>query len=300
VKILITGSSGMLGQALCDKLATEHDVTGIDIREKTETGGRKIDFLKIDITEKEPITQKIKEVSPDIVIHSAAYTDVDGCEKNENIARRLNAEAVKYISFAANQCGCFLIYISTDYIFDGEKKSPYTEEDVPNPVSIYGKTKLEGEIAVKETSNKYLIIRTSWLFGEGGKNFVETIIEKAKNNNELKVVEDQRGSPTYSNDLAQAIEFIVRDHKVESGQQKILNITNSGACSWYEYAKEVFSLAGIKNAKVIPITSQELNRPAQRPAMSVLDTSKFKKEYGRDLPCWEDALARYLKERKQS
>lgn len=297
MRILITGSSGMLGQALCNMLAGEHDVVGIDIEERTEGRSQKINFFKIDITDKELTTQKIKELNPNIIIHSAAYTDVDGCEKDVKRAHRLNVEATENVALVTKQCGSFLIYISTDFIFDGKKNSPYTEEDIPGSISIYGKTKFEGEIAVKKALDRYLIIRTSWLFGKGGKNFVEAIIKQARHAGELKVVNDQRGNPTYSNDLAQAIGFIIKGQRTEVRRQEILNITNSGSCSWYEYAEEIINLTEIKNVKVVPITSQELNRLAKRPAMSVLDNAKFNKIYGKNLPHWKDALKRYLKER---
>ncbi len=291
VKILITGSSGMLGIALCKKLVDKHKIFGIDTRKSAECRVHSTEFYKIDLTDKDLFMQRMEQINPDIIIHCAAYTDVDGCEKNTDMAYRLNVEATGNVAFAAKQFNCFLIYISTDFVFDGLKKTPYKEDDKPNPINVYGKTKLEGEGIVRSALNKYLIIRTSWLFGKGGGNFVDTIIEKAKTENELKVVNDQVGSPTYTANLAEAIADIISGGE---NKEQILNITNSGSCSWYEFAEEIIALAGIKNVEIISITSKQLGRPARRPKMSILDNSVFNKIHGKTLPHWKDALSRYI------
>jgi dTDP-4-dehydrorhamnose reductase len=300
--ILVTGSSGMLGQALCNELsgkpaspAGRHEVIGIDIN-KIQNSKLKIkNFCRLDLTDRDLTIKKIRDVSPDIIIHCAAYTDVDGCEKNKKKAYKLNVEAAENVAVAASKLGSFLIYISTDFVFNGKKGTPYTEKDRPNPISVYGKTKLEAEIAIKNSVSQYLIIRTSWLFGKGGENFVDTIIEKAKKEKELKVVNDQTGSPTYTLDLAKAIAWIINGKRFPVNSN-ILHITNSDSCSWYEFTKEIVNLSGIKNADIVPISSEELARPAKRPKMSILDNTKFNKIYGRNLPNWEDALNRYLQE----
>ena len=315
MKILITGSSGMLGIALCKKLVDKHKIFGIDTRESAECrlhlpAGQagNAEFYKIDLTDKDLFMQRMEQINPDITIHCAAYTDVDGCEKNTGMAYRSNVEVTENVAFAAKQFNCFLIYISTDFVFDGLKKTPYKEDDKPNPINVYGKTKLEGEGIVRSALNKYLIIRTSWLFGEVGKNFVDTIIEKAGKEKELKVVNDQIGSPTYIVDLADAIAHLATSHpslslgagKSQVISHKILNITNSGSCSWYEFAREIVNLAGIKNVEIVPIGSGQLDRPAKRPRMSILDNSVFNKIYGKGLPNWRDALRRYLNKGENS
>ncbi|UCH12906.1 MAG: dTDP-4-dehydrorhamnose reductase [Candidatus Omnitrophota bacterium] len=299
MKILITGSSGMLGQALCAKLADRHEVIGIDIKEVAECKLQLADFFQLDITDRNLIIQKIEEVAPDIIIHCAAYTDVDGCESNPEKAQELNVATTATIAEGCKLTSSYMIYISTDFVFDGKKKSPYTEKDRPNPINIYGKTKLEGEDAVKDMLDKYLIIRTSWLFGKGGKNFVDIILNRAKKEKELKVVNDQIGCPTYAIDLAGAVASVISNQlPVISG--RLLNITNSGSCTWYEFAREIFGLANISGVDIMPISSEELGRPARRPKMSVLDNTKFREISDRYLPPWRDALKRYLEERKNN
>jgi len=312
MKILITGSSGMLGQALCNKLADKHEVVGIDINDVRRTTYDVRAFYKLDITDRNLIIQKIEEVAPDIIIHCAAYTDVDGCELNPEKAQELNVAATATIAEGSKLTSSYMIYISTDFVFDGEKKPPYTEKDRPNPINIYGKTKLEGENAVKDALDKYLVIRTSWLFGKGGKNFVDIILNRAKKEKELKVVNDQVGCPTYSDDLADAIARLITTYNLQliprhtrdssprdpermrGATYNLLHITNSGSCSWYEFAREIIDLAGIKDVKIFPISSEELSRHAKRPKMSVLDNTQFRQISGRYLPPWRDALRRYI------
>ncbi|MBN1405942.1 MAG: dTDP-4-dehydrorhamnose reductase [Candidatus Omnitrophica bacterium] len=296
MKILITGSSGMLGQALCRELAAGHEVIGLDIGIfKILSNIGRVDFFLADITDAKFIIGKIIERHPDIIIHCAAYTNVDSAEKERTAANLINAEGTKSVAAAARQINAFLIYISTDYVFDGKKDSPYNENDKPNPVGYYGETKLKGEIAVKNILDEYLIIRTSWLYGKGGRNFIGAILDKAKTEKTIKVVNDQIGSPTYADDLAKAISYII-GHRLLTVDYRLVHITNSCSCSWYEFAKEIINTAGIKGVNVVPILSQELNRPAKRPKMSVLDNGLFRKIYGRGLPHWKDALKRYLKQ----
>ena len=299
MKILITGSSGMLGQALCAKLTARHEVIGIDINDIRHTAYDIRAFYKLDITDRNLIIQKIEEVAPDIIIHCAAYTDVDGCELNPEKAQELNVAATATIAEGCKLTSSYTIYISTDFVFDGKKKSPYTEKDKPNPINIYGKTKLEGENAVKDMLDKYLIIRTSWLFGKGGKNFVDIILNRAKKEKELKVVNDQIGCPTYAIDLAEAIALVI-SNQLSVIRGRLLNITNSGSCSWYEFTKEIIDLASISGVDIMPISSEELSRPARRPKMSVLDNTQFCEISSRYLPPWRDALKRYLEERKNN
>jgi len=308
-KILITGSSGMLGVDLCQELGEDHEVYGVDVARRSYLVARK--FYKADITKKREIAAVIKEVKPAIVIHAAAWTDVDGCELDEKKAYAINAEGAKNVALACKTFGAILIYISTDFVFDGKKKKPYRENDKTGPLSVYGDSKLKGEEAIKSTIDRYFILRTSWLYGKHGKNFVDTIVTKSKEDNALEVVDDQIGSPTYTKDLARAIHVLVnaietspprRDISAGRGNQKpvtrknvygIYHVSNSGSVSWYEYAKEILRLTG-SNTEVMPTSSRELNRPAKRPAMSVLDNAKFVKFTGYKMRHWKEALGEYL------
>jgi dTDP-4-dehydrorhamnose reductase len=275
MKILVTGARGMLGRAITKELAYDYQLIGIDIE-------------NADITDENQIKEEIFNIRPDIVIHSAAYTDVDNCEKNKELAFRVNAKGTENVANACKLTNAKLIYISTDFIFDGTKQTPYSENDIPNPLSTYGSSKLEGEKAVQSILQNYSIIRTAWLFGPNGKNFVDTILRLAQSEPELKIVNDQKGSPTYTIDLAKAINLLI--NKNATG---IFNITNSGECTWYEFAKKILELR--ENPKtIIPITSDKLNRLAKRPAYSVLSKEKFTKTTGTPTRNWQDALKEYL------
>lgn len=284
MRVLVTGSKGMLGSTLYDRLL-KHDieVIGTDIRAGKNS---------LDITKPDASIDLIKQVRPDVVIHAAAYTDVDGCELNIKDAYLVNSEGTRNIVNACKQTGAFLIYISTDFIFEGNKAVPYIEDDTPSPVNIYGRSKLQGEERVRQLLERHLIIRTSWLFGENGKNFVDAIINKAKTAKSIEVVDDQRGSPTYAADLSNAIiDLLSLSFDL---YPLTLNITNSGSCTWYEFAKEIVRIKGIKDANVEPISSDQIKRSAKRPKMSILDNGRFIKVFGSALPSWQDALLRYI------
>ncbi|MDD5429037.1 MAG: dTDP-4-dehydrorhamnose reductase, partial [Candidatus Omnitrophica bacterium] len=202
-KILIIGSGGMLGADLCEELGNGYDLVGSDLAPAKRAGAT--NFIECDITDKGSVKDVIDKVKPQIVIHAAAWTDVDGCERDREKAYRINASGTENVAVACKNAGAILIYISTDFVFDGKKKEPYTEEDKTGPLNIYAASKLAGEEAVRKNLKEYFILRTSWLYGAGGKNFVDTIIAKAGTEKELKVVRDQSGSPTYTKDLACAI-----------------------------------------------------------------------------------------------
>lgn len=273
----------MLGKALMRNLSSrEVGLEGSDIRSKDNTA---------DITDFNEMVGLLKRIKPDIVIHAAAYTDVDGCELNPDKAYQVNGEGTRNVAEACRNQKAFLVYLSTDFIFDGTKAGPYIEEDKPNPINIYGQSKLMGENFIKELLDDYLIIRTSWLFGKGGKNFVDTIMEKARIKKVFKVVNDQFGSPTYAVDLAEAITELLLTSNL---QLATLNITNSGSCSRYELAREILRIKGMEEVILEPATSEEISYPARRPKMSVLDNLRFEKIYGRKLASWQDALKRYL------
>lgn len=274
-KILITGAKGMLGRALTKELSPEYQPIGIDIEDA-------------DITDGNQIKEEIFNIHPEIVIHTAGYTAVDNCEKNKELTHRVNTIGTKNIANACRLIQAKLIYISTDFVFDGTKNHPYTEEDVPKPINIYGKSKLDGERQIQAIYPNHLIIRTSWLYGPHGRNFVDNILQLAGKQNEIKVVNDQSGSPTYTIDLAKAINILIKKKPLG-----IVNVTNSGTCTWYEFAEEILKLTG-NSSKLSPINSNQSNRLAKRPHNSVLNTQKFQNITGTKLRTWQEALKEYL------
>lgn len=294
-RVLITGSSGMLGIDLCHELRKDYEICGVDLVNSPRSIGHR--FWKGDITNKKNITDVITKAKPDFVVHTAALTDVDGCERNRSKAYKVNAQGAANVALACKKINVPLIYISTDFVFDGKKRRSYKETDKPYPLSIYADSKLKGEGAVRKTLKNYFILRTSWLYGKHGKNFVDTIFAKARTEKILKVVDDQTGCPTYTKDLAKAIHVLLNRVLRGPGSgvrgQGIYHVSNSGGVSWYKYAKEILRLAGSK-AKVVPISSKELDRPAERPAMSILDNNKFKRFTGYAMRGWKAALKDYL------
>jgi dTDP-4-dehydrorhamnose reductase len=295
-KVLITGSSGMLGADLCRELKKDYRLVGMDVVRRSSFVVRK-KFVECDITDKKSAMTAISKAKPDVVIHAAAYTDVDGCEKNSKKAYQINAEGAGNIALSCKKANAALIYISTDFVFNGKKRSPYKESDKPAPLSVYGDSKLQGELAIRKILKNYFIVRTSWLYGQNGKNFVDTIIAKGKTEKLLKVVNDQVGSPTYTRDLARALHVLLdkifTNDKRQTTNDRIYHVSNSGAVSWYDYAKKILNLTGLK-AKIVPISSRELARPARRPSMSVLDCGKFTKFTGHKMRRWDRALKEYV------
>jgi len=291
-KILTTGSGGMLGTDLVSEFKDDYNVYGLDLVHRPPVAAG--DFSRCDITNEGETLRVISKIKPDIVIHTAAWTDVDGCELDKDKAYEINSEGTENVALGCKSAGAVLVYISTDFVFNGKKRSPYKETDRPDPLSIYGDSKLLGENAVDRILDRYFILRTSWLYGSSGKNFVDTIIEKARASKELKVVDDQVGSPTYTKDLAEAIGALLS--QMEFKGKGIYHVSNSGSVSWYDYAKTILKLSGSKT-KVIPISSKELDRPAKRPAMSVLDNSKFSRFTGYKMRNWKAALEEYLAKR---
>lgn len=274
-KVLVTGARGMLGWALTKELNTEYQLIGIDIEDA-------------DITDEIQIKEEVFKIRPDIIIHTAAYTEVDNCEKNKELTHRVNAKGTENVAQACKLSNAKLIYISTDFVFDGTKTIPYTEDDKPNPINTYGWSKLEGEKQIQSIWPNYLIIRSAWLYGPHGSNFVDKILQLAQSEPEVKVVNDQSGSPTYTIDLARAIGCLIKKNTIG-----IINVTNSGSCTWHEFAKKILSIRGIKT-KLTPITSGEIDRLAKRPRYSVLDTKKFQEITQTKPRPWEEALEEYL------
>lgn len=274
--ILVVGANGMLGQDLMRVL--EGEVRGVDIGE-------------IDITSLESVQRVLITLKPDVVVNAAAYTDVDGCESNRELAMQVNAEGVAHLAMICRDIGARLVHVSTDYVFDGAKGEPYQEDDLPNPLSVYGESKLAGEMNAS-LAEDHLIVRTQWLYGLHGKNFVETMLRLAGEKKELTVVDDQIGSPTWTMDLALAIRALL-----EKGCRGTYHAVNSGNCSWNDFAKAIFAESGI-SVEVKPMTTQELGRPAHRPLYSVLDCGKLERDAGLRLEPWLDALKKYLHSRK--
>lgn len=280
-RLALIGNKGMLGRDLLNRLEPSFSCVAADIED-------------LDITKREAVLQWIGEVRPEILINAAAYTDVDGCETRPDLAMQVNGRAVGYLAEGCARFGTGMVHVSTDFVFDGGKEGSYTEEDRPNPISVYGSSKLLGEKEMAEHLDRFLIVRTSWLFGHGGKNFVEAILKQAQVKSSLKVVHDQVGSPTYVPDLSRAIIRLLA-----AGAAGIVHVSNSGKCSWFEFAGKIMELSGNKGFPVEPIPSSELNRPARRPANSVLSCERYFRITGERMPQWEAGLSEYLKVREE-
>ncbi len=279
MKVLITGAKGMLGTDLMDILSRDNKAIGVDIN----------DF---DITDATKTKENILKIAPQLVVHSAAYTDVDGCETNIELAYRVNAVGTQSVSLACQAADIPMLYLSTDFIFDGEKKSPYLEWDHANPLSVYGASKYAGEYFVSHLLKKYYIVRIAWLYGENGKNFVKTILRLADERDELQIVDDQVGSPTYTVDVANGISQLIK-----SENYGIYHMVNKGEASWYGFAKKILELSGKSKVVVEPITTEELSRPARRPAYSVLRNLALELTIGDPMRNWEDALEEFVQQK---
>lgn len=281
MKILLLGSDGLLGSELKKAFSKEHDLTAFVRKD-------------LDITKKRAVVKKIQELKPDIIINAAAYTQVDDAENNKALAKWVNGYALGYLAKAANKVGAMLVHYSTDYVFGGDRQGGYFEDDAPacKPPSVYGQSKLLGEQELIKNTDNYYLIRTSWVFGAYGKNFVDTIIRLAGERDELRVVRDQHGSPTYAKDLAIATQELV-ETKMPRG---IYHLTNAGTTNWYEYAKTIIGEYGrLQNwgskefPRIIPVTSKEFPTAAKRPEFSILNNTKFP-----PLRPWREALEEYL------
>ncbi len=283
MKILITGSYGMLGTDIISLLRNKIAASAPDEGLKIIKPPRE----KLDVTHKDEVLDFILENTPDIIINCAAFTDVDKCETEREMAFNVNALGPKYVAAAADKCGSRVIHISTDFVFDGNSNRPYVEEDRPNPLSEYGRTKLEGERNIQNHCSSYLIVRTSWLFGHHGTNFVEKMLELA-GHKELSVVTDQKGSPTYTVDLARMLWVLI-----ERGCEGIFHVANQGNCSRYEWAEYIFKTRGCK-ININPIDSSQYRRPAKVPLNSTLNCQKFISVTGMRVRSWQEALEEYL------
>jgi dTDP-4-dehydrorhamnose reductase len=273
--VMITGHKGQLGQALMELLKPDFKCCGVDLDE-------------MDITRAEEVAASFYLHQPDIVIHTAAMTDVDGCELNPEIAIRVNSLGTQNLVIAAEEFNSVFVYLSTDYVFPGTSTRPYVECDPTGPLSWYGRSKLMGEDFVRNMLTRYFIIRTSWLVGEKGRNFVKIILKLAREKDELTVVDDQRGCPTFASDLAQSIREIV-----ETPYFGTYHVTNSGETTWFDFAVEILKETGLKTP-IRRISTKELNRPAPRPPYSVLSGILLEQRGFTPLRPWQEALVEYL------
>ena len=267
----------MLGNDLAAQFRYRHDVIGMDMGD-------------IDITREDECQKAIRETQPQIVVNAAGYTNVDGCETAKKECFAVNAEAVKNIAHACRGKNITIVHFSTDYVFDGSGNRPYVEEDVCNPISVYGTSKLAGENHLRTITDNYILIRTAWLYGAKGKNFVQAILDRAKATGKLTVVDDQTGSPTCTRDLAAATELLI-----DKNARGIFHVTNRGNCTWYEFAKRILKEARLDSVEISPIKTAELQRAAVRPAYSVLGMQKFVTVTGKTMQPWQLAFQNYYK-----
>ena len=288
MKILVIGARGMLGSDLVPLLQIKYDVFEADTH-------------NCNILDQEQLRDVVASYRPEVIIHTAAYTNVDQAESNPDIASQVNETGTKHVAAAASAYHAKLVYISTDYVFNGTHSTPYTEDETTHPLGVYGRTKLGGERHIQEIFHRtaypseYLIVRTAWLYGRHGKNFVSAILQRAQQRLPLRVVHDQTGSPTYTKDLARGIISLLEHHG--SG---IVHVTNSGSCTWYEFAKSILEYARLSDVSIEPITTEQLQRPALRPRFSVLDTSKFTTLTGQHMRHWKEGLQEYFEELGQN
>ena len=280
MKVLVTGAKGQLGTDLMNELA-KRGIEGIGV-----------DVEEMDITDAEACRRVIKASGADAVIHCAAYTAVDAAEDNADLCRRINGEGTRNVAQACKEADTKLMYISTDYVFNGQGTRPWEPDDERHPLNVYGQTKYEGELAVEELSDKYFIVRIAWVFGVAGKNFIKTMLNVGKTHDEVRVVNDQIGTPTYTLDLARLLVDMV-----ETDKYGYYHATNEGGyISWYDFTKEIYAQAGL-STKVTPVTTAEYGiSKAARPFNSRLDKSKLTANGFTPLPTWQDALHRFLKE----
>lgn len=279
MKILVTGAKGQLGTDLMNELA-KRGLTGIGV-----------DVDEMDITDAAACRRVISQSGADAVIHCAAYTAVDAAEDQVELCRKINGEGTRNVAQACHDVDMKMMYISTDYVFDGEGTRPWEPDDERAPLNVYGQTKYEGELAVEELIEKYFTVRIAWVFGVGGKNFIKTMLRLGKERGAVSVVDDQVGSPTYTYDLARLlVDMIQTDHYGR------YHATNEGLCSWYEFANEIFHQAGMDDVKVTPVSSSEFPAKAKRPANSRMSKEKLSENGFERLPSWQDALGRFLKE----
>ncbi|MEW4411235.1 dTDP-4-dehydrorhamnose reductase [Clostridium sp. AN503] len=279
MRVLVTGAKGQLGTDLMNEL------------KKRGLEGIGVDVEEMDITDAAICKSVISQSKADAVIHCAAYTAVDAAEDDVERCRRINGEGTRNVAAACRDAGVKMMYISTDYVFDGEGTRPWEPDDERNPLNVYGLTKCEGELAVEELLDQYFTVRIAWVFGVAGKNFIKTMLRLGKERGAVSVVDDQVGSPTYTYDLARLLVDMIQTDKYGR-----YHATNEGLCSWYEFAKEIFHQAGMDDVKVTPVSSDQFPAKAKRPANSRMSKAKLTENGFELMPTWQDALSRFLKE----
>ena len=278
MRVLVTGVKGQLG----------HDVVNELEKRKIEAVG--VDIDEMDITDAASVDKIITEAGVDAVIHCAAYTAVDAAEDNEEVCHKVNVEGTQNIANICKKLNIKMMYISTDYVFNGTGTAPWKPDDEREPLNVYGVTKYQGELAVQNTTDKFFIVRIAWVFGINGKNFIKTMLNLAQTHDKLTVVNDQFGSPTYTYDLAVLLVDMIQTEKYG-----IYHATNEGICTWYEFACEIFKQAGVK-IEVEPVSSDMFPTKAKRPENSRMDKGKLEEQGFHRLPTWQDAVARYVRE----
>ncbi len=301
MKVFVTGVCGQLGHDVMNELAKRGyegvgtDITPVYSGVMDDSAVTKAPYVSLDITDKAAVEKTIKEVNPDVIVHCAAWTAVDMAEDDDKVekVRAINAGGTQNIADVAKVIDAKMVYISTDYVFDGQGSEPWQPDCKDyKPLNIYGQTKLEGELAVSNTLEKYFIVRIAWVFGKNGKNFIKTMLKVGKNHDEVKVVNDQIGTPTYTFDLARLLVDMI-----ETEKYGYYHATNEGGyISWYDFTKEIYKVAGY-STKVTPVTTEEYGlSKAARPFNSRLDKSKLVKNGFTPLPTWQDAVKRYIDE----
>jgi dTDP-4-dehydrorhamnose reductase len=279
MRIIVTGASGQLGKDIVTHFRTlGHEVHGFSSKE-------------MDITDLDKVREQMVRIKPSLIVHSAAYTQVDLAEQEFDKAFLVNGVGSRNVAMVASEIKARVVYISTDYVFDGSAHKPYNEYDLTNPQSIYGKSKLAGENYIKQWVNEYYILRTSWVFGVNGDNFVKTMLKLGAEREQINIVHDQIGSPTYTRDLAAFIAEVTRTEYFGT-----YHVSNSGICSWYEFAKAIFEISGNELIQVNPVTTSEFPRPAPRPMYSVMDHMGIRLNGLRELRHWKEALHAFIKE----
>lgn len=275
----MTGAGGLVGKLVVEIARARHDVRG---RSRAD----------LDVTDRNAVSAAVRELSPDVVLHCAAYTDVDGAERDPERALEVNGDATQWVAEAARDQGSSLVYVSTDYVFDGKSTTPYREDDATGPISSYGRSKLEGERRVVETfaggSQRFVVVRTAWLYGKG-KGFVDWARARLAASEALPVVEDQKGSPTYARDLADALVRLAESH-----QRGVFHFVNRGEATWLEVGRAIAEELGHDASKLKPIRAAELERLAPRPAYSALSVTRYENATGTRVRPWRDALNEYL------
>lgn len=295
MKVLITGAGGMLGSDLVQELKSHCSLVGVGLSPKPHLA---IPFYVEDLARRGEISNLFQRENPEVVFHLAAMTDVDGCEKGRYEAFEKNLEATKGVAEASEATDALLIFVSTDYVFDGQKRGEYTEEDPPHPLNVYGETKLLAENYLLRHSKRTVIFRTSWLYGFYGRSFPRTLLQQARTQKRFCIVGDQYGRPTYTRDLAKIFTHLLLKEraKLEQAAGEIFHVAGEEPCSWAEFARGIFRTARLEGVAIEEILSTELNRPALRPKNSILSTKKFEETFGLKVRGWKQALPGFLSE----